>query len=440
VDNQNQNPGNLSQANTPPASPSSQTPHNPSLEPGKPRVIQPSAAFIKEMAETPSDPKPSPTQVTPQNNDQLSSATNQTQSLPPSPSPYSASSIYPTSVSDPYSNPGVAALKSESANSSEPLSFADGYSIGKSIFWNLVIADFIAGIIFYTILVTLLQSSAYALALVFVLFEYCTFIFLSIYMPYRVLNSSDFEPALWISLFGASIQSIMASFVGLIYYGLGKALINNKNASLLRPFNNETSYIIFLIILIPVVIAISFYITRLAYGFTFYIFGKINDYKKIKLISIALTALVVVVAISIGVSDSHRAKSEAISAPTTSNTQSLKSYNVTEGAVIYTVNFYKGAVVSDMKGNAYLVSKNALGSKTEMFVLPISQPLSYGSDPTFSYTSENGQTEIATYDDGGQLYASDVEFYGQNYQVNIASQSGISISQARAILSSINIQ
>jgi len=117
----------------------------------------------------------------------------------------------------------------------------------------------------------------------------------------------------------------------------------------------------------------------------------------------------------------------------------LSPYTVNQSTPVFSVNFYPNAAVSQKNNLTYLISTNSQGKQTAIWIVSLASPLSYGNEPTFSYTM-SGQKETGSCRSDGIMCVSDVQLNGQTYQINITSQRAVSIPDAKAIFSSVNIQ
>ena len=119
-------------------------------------------------------------------------------------------------------------------------------------------------------------------------------------------------------------------------------------------------------------------------------------------------------------------------------TSKLTSYSVNQGNPNYTISFYPNSKPLAAKGNNYLVYTDNAGKMTEMWLTNISGPQGYGSYSTFTYDL-NGSSQTGAYTSAKNIYVSDIQVEGHYYQLNITSQSSVSVNDAKAIFGSLEL-
>jgi len=115
----------------------------------------------------------------------------------------------------------------------------------------------------------------------------------------------------------------------------------------------------------------------------------------------------------------------------------LASYNVTQSSPEFSVKFYPGATVQQKGGNTYLILMTGQ-RQTALWITPSATQETFGDEAPFQF-SFGGQT-ITGGHDGTDLYTASVTINHLIYQINLNAQKPVSLADAKAIFSSINIE
>jgi len=404
------------------------------------RVIQPLDPNLK-VDNTPPQPPAQPASISPQGQTLNPAAAQSTDTTQPPQPIANSSSIYPEATQ------GVSATSYQTPNptndkkdTSEATTFSDGYSIGGTIFWYQLIAGIVFGLIFYGLTVSVLKTTSTSLISIVGLLHYVIEYLVLIYVPYSVLKSNAVEEPFWLTLFGVAAQSvIVAAAFELVDLIIVKSIINHGVSSSLTHIGGSGLAATAIIVYIGFLIA-SYFLTKLSWGVAFSLFGKITNKVVVKAVGVAVIAIIVGgIAYHYLTLPSSKVGTNQSNALTTSQSSSLSNYNV-NGNPSYSVDFYKGSVVTTVAGQTILLHAEKSGEQAYILVSTATSPTTscaFATMPTFTFSTQGTQGLGCYQANGSDGY---VQVNGQNYVIKIISDNSDQTLQAnKAIFNSIVI-
>jgi hypothetical protein len=264
------------------------TPAQPPQAPVAPRqkIIQPSKAFLEEIKTNPISTAPNVGKA-PEGAKQPVIPPTQTASLPQNDPTTSANNIYPNVV-DPRVDPSINKPPISDGNLNS-LTFENGKSAGISIFFYQIIAGLVVGAIFYFIFRALESSSGnnsnFKGLIIAIYVEYLINIILALYIPYKVVSSTNAPDPFWIALTGSSAIGLID--IVLIYLIIYKLVYYD---TILRGHSND---ILIAIVLFVVTIVIIYQVYKFVFGYIFKLYGKLHSKKLIKIVGVSILTLIV---------------------------------------------------------------------------------------------------------------------------------------------------
>jgi hypothetical protein len=245
--------------------------HN--LQPRK-KVIQPSAAILKDVAENPdayarapSNSAPSLTPV-PEANVLSTEPQASTETFEPR-------NVYP-GPKDSHTPPSRPEAKNDQ---SDVFNFSSGYTVGSGVYWFQLLAVVILGLLLSIVVLPLLKYAS-GLTTVWVLLLYYTgsLAVIAYVVPYRRLLRDAIDKPLWLTLFGATIQSFLISLgyslVLLLFALLFRADLSDGVLSLFGTVGGGLYAVAVVVIVAAFVLA--YFGTRISWGLAFKFYAKLN--------------------------------------------------------------------------------------------------------------------------------------------------------------------
>jgi len=439
MNNETPQPNNVPPANS--QEPVNQTPTPAVGFGGGMKVIQPLDPNLK-VDTTPTQPPTLPAPATPANPPQAQTINTGIQPIDATTQPtqqrVNPSSIYPEATQ------GMTATRYQTSSptdnkkeTNESYSFSNGYSIGGSIFWLQLLAVIVLGLILFGIDYFVLKAATVTVIAIVSLLYYLVEFFVVAYIPYNTLKSNNIEEPFWLTTFGVATQSIVvATLFELVISLLIRSVINHGVSSSLAHIGGAGLGAIAIIVYIGFFIA-SYFLTKLSWGVAFNIFAKITNKVAVKAIGIGVIAIIVG---GIGYHyltlSSKKADQSAII--NTSSTSGLASYNV-NSSPSFSVDFFKGSVVTTIQGQTVLISSGAGGEQASIYVNTATTPTTscaLSGMPAFSFYVQ-GIKGLGCYESSG----SDgyVQINGQNYDIGLREDFNVSQQTTETIFNSINI-
>jgi hypothetical protein len=258
------------------------------------KVIQPSEALIKEMASRPVSaervpvPNVSATQTPPPSSPPA-------EQPPATRVPIDTSSIYP--AGDYSHQPSNSGSIGNNKDKAESFTFSNGYAIGGSIFWTQLVAGLVFGLILWGINASVLKTADISVIAIVSMLYYLVEFFVVAYIPYDTLKSNNIEEPFWLTVFGIATQSIIiASVFEIIRVVIINMILNQGGAASLLNLGRSVGGAGIGATIIVVYIGffiVSYFLTKLSWGITFLLFGKIKSKLIVKAIGLGIIAFIV---------------------------------------------------------------------------------------------------------------------------------------------------
>jgi hypothetical protein len=260
------------------------------------KTIQPSESFIKEMsgvAVAPKIPEPNNSSAEPVNpnvhfvsQDSTSPAKNNP------PETVNPENVYPTPAPN-LLNPDEVPTNVHNKNwpEGEPLDFIRGYKLGSNIFWTELIVSFIAGIVFYLLSLAIIQAKNTDLDLIFGTIEELAYLFLAIYIPYKIVKEDSVVYPFWTTILGISTSSIFIVPSTVFWYYF--ILFGTRHAASFTFLRSTNSLIIADVSIFILILIASYFICKLSYGLAFFVVGRIKKPNVIRAVS-AVSFIIVI--------------------------------------------------------------------------------------------------------------------------------------------------
>ena len=217
------------------------------------------------------------------------------QPIAPPPSRVDVNSIYPTPGEHHYDNRQP--LNDLSIdNKPEALNFKQGYSIGGKIFWWLLLVGIVMSLVSFSVISFLYGTKNVSSIATTLSFCYLFELLAIIYTVFRILRSNELGSPFWFTIFGLATEFIVTVAAGIAIAIPTYLLFASKGVSNSVPthntFTNNTfgGGFYYLVIFI-VFFVFSYFITKLTWGLSFFLLGKIKNKVIVKVIDIIFISL-----------------------------------------------------------------------------------------------------------------------------------------------------
>lgn len=254
-------------------------------------LIQPSDAFIQEMAAKASEPKPSIPPAVPVNVATPYPPVNSNTPAVPvqKPAGLDPNSIYPDASND-YHTQLDDKIDANLKASTGVLNFANGFEVGGSVFWY----ELLVGIVFYLIneLVFYLFKTRITVLLAVDAVVYILAGIVTIYVAKSVLDTRDYKPSLWLAILGDIVNGFLVAILFIVVEILLLEMIFKTSIIFMLRLGGAGQLIVGILITIGMFI-LGYFITKLAYGLVFMLAGIVNNQTIVKIIGITALSLAV---------------------------------------------------------------------------------------------------------------------------------------------------
>jgi len=243
----------------------------------KPRtkVIQPSVAMLKDVADNPGaymriPPENATSPVAPPE-------TNASASEPQvNKEPFEPRSVYP----EPKDNHTPVTAPQSKNNQTEVFNFSNGYVIGSGVYWFQLFAVVVLGLLLSFVVSPLLSHTSPLTAVWTLLLYYTSSLMLIAYVvPYRRFLHEAIDKPLWLTFFGATVQSFLItigySLILFLFSLLFRADLSDGVLSLFRVVGGGGLLAVSALSIVASFV-IAYFATRVAWGVAFKFYTTLN--------------------------------------------------------------------------------------------------------------------------------------------------------------------
>ena len=216
---------------------------------------------------------------------------------PAQPPKYDLSKIYPE-AEDPTTARGI--VRKLPSEIFSKFTFTNGWEIGTGIFVTSLIMGLVVGFFLY-ILFSVVHVHSLSSAIAVLLVSLGAALLIGIFVPYKIISNENIPDAFWLTLMGCSFGWIVNGLLGLSSIGLIGAYfsIHSYTSPIswlsihLAKYTGSINSQLLSIIIIIISLIVALYFTKLIYGLTFFIAGKLKNELALKVLSLVLTVVIV---------------------------------------------------------------------------------------------------------------------------------------------------